>query len=195
MSSVVERGLSSIGLQARDVLTQSTEWPELGRELDVSRYSRDDNHAGWHTSTPFEPMFLAYLYARVEDIPLSTLPEQLEQNPELAETFGFDPDDLPSESTFRPCRLKNRFVQLETETNVAVQEIRLLAAECGAPIGSNLDFANESGDDTLEDPSKRTINRLLRGKVRKSSMSYRRSRSRLSTYHVPMIRSTTVTGY
>jgi hypothetical protein len=109
-------------------------------------------------------MFLAYLYARVEDIPLSTLPEQLEQNPELAETFGFDPDDLPSESTFRPCRLKNRFMQLETETNVAVQEIRLLAAECGAPIGSNLNSVYKSGDDTLENPSKRTINRLLRGK-------------------------------
>ncbi len=164
MSSVVERGLSSIGLQARDVLTQSTEWPELCRELDVSRYRRDDNHAGWHTSTPFEPMFLAYLYARVEENPLSTLPEQLEQNPELAETFGFDPDDLPSESTFRPCRLKNRFVQLETETNVAVQEIRLLAAECGSPIGSNLNSVCKSGDDTLENPSKRTINRLLRGK-------------------------------
>lgn len=164
MSSVKERGLSSIGRQARDALTATTEWPELARELDVSLYCRDDNHADWHTKTPFEPMFLAYLYARVEDISPSTLPEQLEQNPELAEAFGFDPDDLPSESTFRPCRLKNRFVQLETTANVAVREIRLLAAASGAPIGSNLGSELESGDDTLEDPSKRTINRLLRGK-------------------------------
>jgi len=162
--SIEKRGLSSIGRQARDVLTETTEWPVLARELDVSRYSRDDAHAEWHVSSSFEPMFLAYLYARAEDISPSTLPEQLEQNPELAEAFGFDPDALPSESTFRPCRLKNRFVQLERETNVAVREIRLLAAECGSPIGSNLDSAHESGDDTLEDPSKRTINRLLRGK-------------------------------
>jgi hypothetical protein len=135
VSSVEERGLSSIGRQARDVLTQTTEWLELARELDVSSYSRDDGHAEWHASTPFEPIFLASLYARVEDISPSTLPEELEQNPELARAFGFDPDDLPSESTFRPCRLKSRFSQLETTINVAEREIRQLAAECGAPIG------------------------------------------------------------
>ncbi len=157
-------GLSSIGRQARDVLTATTEWPELARELDVSSYSRDDNHAEWHAKTPFEPLFLAYLYAEIEDISPSTLPNRLEDNPELARSFGFDPDDLPSESTFRPCRLKNRFVKLETETNVAVREIRLLAAAAGAPIGTNLSSVHNSADETLENPSKRTINRLLRGK-------------------------------
>ncbi len=156
-------GLSLIGQQARDVLTATTEWPELARELDVSSYSRDDNHAEWHAKRPFEPIFMAYLYARVEDIPTSTLPNRLEDNPELARAFGFDPDNLPSESTFRPCRLKNRFVKLETVTNVAVREIRLLAAACGAPIGS-VGSELEPDEEPLENPSKRTINRLLRGK-------------------------------
>lgn len=158
-SSVESGGLSSIGRQARDVLTETTEWPELARELDVSRYCRDDTHAEWHAKTPFEPMFLAYLYARVEDIPTSTLPRRMEEQPELAEAFGFDSDDLPSESTCKPSRMKNRFVQLETETNVAVREIRLLAAQCGAPIGVKLP---ESDDDPLENPSERTIDRLIR---------------------------------
>jgi hypothetical protein len=134
----------------------------LAKELDVSRYSRDDGHAKWHPSTPFEPMFLSYLYAIVEDISLSTLPDNLEQNPELARAFGFDPDGIPSESTFRPCRLKSRFLELETETNVAAREIRLLAARCGAPIGVSLGSSHGSADDPLENPSKRTINRLLR---------------------------------
>jgi len=162
--NVESGGLSLIGQQARDVLTATTEWPELARELDVNSYSRDDNHAEWHAKTPFEPLFLAYLYARVEDIPTSTLPNRLEDNPELARAFGFDPDNLPSESTFRPCRLRNRFVKLETVTNVAVREIRLLAAACGAPVGSRVGSELESGNETLENPSKRTINRLLRGK-------------------------------
>ena len=106
-------------------------------------------------------MFIAYLYATVEDICPSTLPDHLEQKPELARAFGFDPDDLPSESTFRPCRLKDRFSELETTTNVAEREIRQLAAACGSPIGANVSSEQEPAD---ESPSKRTINRLLRSK-------------------------------
>ncbi len=157
--NVESGGLSSIGRQARDVLTATTEWPELARELDVSRYSRDDSYAEWHVSIPFEPMFLAYLYAQIEDIATSTLPNRLEDNPELARAFGFDPDNLPSESTCKPSRMKNRFSELETVTNVAVREIKQLAAECGAPIGVTL---ADPDDDPLEDPSERTTDRLIR---------------------------------
>ena len=106
---------------------------------------------------------MAYLYATVEDISPSTLPKRLEQNPELARAFGFDLNALPSESTFRPCRLKKRFSELETDLRVAAREIRQLAAECGAPIGCKLGHSQESTDSR---PSKRTINRLLRSKSR-----------------------------
>jgi len=72
-----------------------------------------------------------------------------------------DPDGLPSESTFRPCRLEGRFSELDTEIRVATREIRQLAAECGAPIGANLSVRQGS---TGKPSSKRTVNRLLRGK-------------------------------
>lgn len=164
MDSIDSTGLSSLGSDVRDILEQGMEWPELAKQFDVSRYHRDDEFTSWHHSTQFEPMFMAYLYARVEDISTSTLPNHLEDNPELARAFGFDHDALPSESTFRPCRLQNRFSELETETNTAVREIRRLAAECGAPIGCNLGSAQESTDSQL---SERSINRLLRGKSKK----------------------------
>jgi len=102
MDSIGSTGFSSLGRDVRDILEQGMEWPELASELDLSHYHRDDEFASWHHSMQFEPMFMAYLYARIEDISRSTLPKRMEQNPKLAEAFGFDPDDLPSESTFRP---------------------------------------------------------------------------------------------
>lgn len=41
------------------------------------------------------------------------IPDRLTDRPELARAFGFDPDNLPSDSTFRPCRLEDRFSELE----------------------------------------------------------------------------------
>ncbi len=83
-----------------------------------------------------------------------------DEDAELARALGFDPEDLPSESTFKPSRLKDRFSKLDTQTNVAVREIKQLAAECGSPIGCSI----KSEKSTDRQPSKRTINRLLRSK-------------------------------
>ncbi len=161
MDSIGSTGLSSLGCDVRDILEQGMEWPELASELDVSRYHRDDEFAHWHHSTKFEPMFLAYLYAKVEDIRPSTLPDLLKDRPELTRAFGFELGSLPSESSFKPCRLKDRFSKLETQIRVAAREIKQLAAEQGSSIGVNLCSEQEPDD---EKPSKRTINRLLRGK-------------------------------
>lgn len=88
-----------------------------------------------------------------------------ENHVKVAIREGFDPDDLPSRSTFKPSRLNNRFEELEQTISVATKEIRSLAAERGAPIGNTLrvDFDDEEG----EEPSKRTIDRMLRRNGRK----------------------------
>jgi len=47
-------------------------------------------------------------------------------------------DDLPSESSCKPVRLESRFRKLQTVVESGAEEIRLLAAERGAPIGNDL---------------------------------------------------------
>ena len=97
---------TKLGKQAADIINQGTEWSDLLPELDTTRYEGRDGYSEWHTSTPFRPMLLAYLWAKVEDQSLTTIPDHLEKNPELAAAMGFDPDDIPSESTFKPSRLE-----------------------------------------------------------------------------------------
>jgi hypothetical protein len=107
-------------------------------------------------------MFLAYVWALVEDESLSGIPDRLEDQPELARAFGFDPDDLLSESTCKPVRLNDRFEDLDGTVKVAVERIRNIARERGAPIGYTL--VEAAGGDTEEKQgiSKRTEQRLLR---------------------------------
>lgn len=57
-------------------------------------------------------MFLAYLWATVENQPLTSIPDQLRENPGLTEAFGLDPNQLSLKSAFRPVRLENRFEDL-----------------------------------------------------------------------------------
>lgn len=147
--------------QVDEALCAETGWPTLAEQLDVDRYQYRDNHPEWREGTPFRPMFLAYLWASVEDESLTGIPTRLEENPELAEAFGFNQDDLPSESTCRPVRLENRFEELTDPVKRASDSIRELAAERGAPIGYDL---GTLGDDEDTSPSKRTIQRLLRRK-------------------------------
>lgn len=58
-------------------------------------------------------MFLSYLWATVEKQSLTGIPNRLKEQSELARVFGFDPNDLPSESSFKPIRLEDRFENLE----------------------------------------------------------------------------------
>jgi len=149
--------------QADEIIEQGTNWVTLAEQLDVSQYKRSDGHPDWHTGTPFRSMFLAYLWATVEKESLTGIPGRLEDKPELAEAFGFDPDDLPSDSTFRPKRLHDRFEDLESTVNVTAKKIREMGAERGAPIGYTLGKTGNDQDDDSE-PSNRTVQRMLRKK-------------------------------
>jgi len=107
-------------------------------------------------------MFLAYLWATVERESLSGIPERLSDRPELARAFGFEMDDLPSESSCKPVRLESRFRKLQTVVESGAEEIRLLAAERGAPIGN--DLLKTADDEDKQSLSNRTVQRLLRKK-------------------------------
>jgi len=150
--------------QADDIITQHTNWVKLATELDVKRYKRDDGHPVWHTGTPFRPVFLAYLWATVEQQSLTGIPNRLEQHPELAEAFGFDAGDLPSDSTFRPARLNHRFRDLKDTLNTEARKIREMGGERGAPIGYDLGKVSSGDDDDDATPSNRTVQRMLRKK-------------------------------
>jgi hypothetical protein len=106
-------------------------------------------------------MFLSYLWAKTENESLSGVPSQLKNQPELAEAFGFDPDDLPSSSTFRPVRMQGRFGNLQHAVESAAEEIQQLGLERGSEIGYDpLELSHDENED--EPPSKRTVDRLLR---------------------------------
>jgi hypothetical protein len=58
--------VTSLGKQAKRKLSEETIWRELATNLDVDGYKSDDSHSEWHTLRPFEPMFLAILWATTE---------------------------------------------------------------------------------------------------------------------------------
>lgn len=153
-----------LSLQAEKIIDENTTWVQLASELDVSSLKQQDTYPDWHTSTPFRPMVLAYLWALVEDNALTGIPIQLQKNPELAKAMGFDPDNLPSESTFRPVRLKKRFSDLEFKLEKSARFVRQIAAERGAPLGFDLGPISAPTENDDSELSERTIDRLLRKK-------------------------------
>ena len=159
----VDTGSNPLSEQAVEIIEEDTTWVELGGKLDVERLKYRQSFSDTHKSKDFEAVFLAYLWATVEDESYSGIPKRLDKRPELARAFGFDPDDLPSESTFRPARLTDRFEELESTVERAADEIRSLAVERGAPIGYDIISQSGTGEEDGT-PSKRTINRLLRKK-------------------------------
>ncbi|WP_262174524.1 hypothetical protein [Haloarcula laminariae] len=128
---------NSLAENAADIIDEETDWVELAQELDVSRYQYGDSHPEWTTGTPFRPMFLSHLWTEVEDEPLGGLRTRLSDDPELAAAFGFDPADLPSPATFRPCRVEDRFETLEHTVTRGAEAIRDVAIERGSPLGVN----------------------------------------------------------
>ena len=163
-----DRSKNLLSKRAEKLISEETTWTDLLLHLDVDFLEDRDGHASWHAGTSFEPMFKAILWARVEEIDYSTIPDRLEEDPGLARAMGFDPRDLPSDSTFRPARVRSRFDNLEPVLNNAEYHIRHIAAERGSPIGSALktpETSTEYGDDE-ESPSERTKDRLLRKKGR-----------------------------
>jgi hypothetical protein len=159
---------TSLGKQADEIIDEETEWTDLVSELKTRRFERRDGYPEWHTSAPFRPMFLAYVWATVEDISLTTIPDRLRENPDLATAMGFEIDDLPSESTCKPSRLKeNRFEELQSTVERGAREIRKLAAQRGSPIGREA-FKLKNSEDSDGSLSNRSIQRLLRKQGRKT---------------------------
>jgi len=165
MSNDLPEVRTALGEQAVDIIDEETDWVTLGESLDVTRYRHRDGHPDWHSGTPFRPMFLSYLWATVEGESLSGIPDRLADKPDLARAFGFDPNNLPSESTFRPARIEARFEELESTVKRGAEQIQKVAAERGAPIGYTLVNLNSSTNGN-SNPSERTIDRLLRKKGR-----------------------------
>lgn len=158
--------LSALGIQAQRILTEGTTWPELARELNIEYLRDGDKYANSHGQpTAFRPMCMAYLWAVTEDIKLSTIPSKLEDNPELAAAMGFNPDDLPSDSTFRPARLTSRFEDITSQIETTAKDIQHLANEVGSPIGYDpLSVEEINAEGEGDGLSKRSINRKLRSK-------------------------------
>ena len=167
MSDAHDRPVNYLGKQAYDIIDEDTDWVDFARKVDTERLARRDGLAeGSYSSRAFRSVLLAYLWATVEKESCSGIPKRLDNQPDLARAFGFDPDDLPSESTFRPARLNNRFGDLESTVETAAEQIRTIAAERGSPIGYDILGKTTDDSDTDDTPSNRTVQRLLRKKGR-----------------------------
>jgi hypothetical protein len=155
--------------QAADVIDADTAWEDLANELDVEQYRyHDDYHDDPNaTPKPFVPMFLSVLWAYVEQRPPSSAADYLDDHPDLADAFGFDPDDIPDRSTFYRAG-KDRFEELEGRLTRGAKQLRRIAADRGSPIGYELGMP-EADDNGSEDstPSERTIQRTVRANGRK----------------------------
>jgi len=68
----------------------------------------------------------------------------------------------PQKVAVKPVRLESRFRKLQTVVESGAEEIRLLAAERGAPIGN--DLLKTADDEDKQSLSNRTVQRLLRKK-------------------------------
>ncbi len=148
--------------QADEVLDETTTAVEVVSHLDLSIYARDDPYPEWHDSKPFEPMLRAILLGELDDASDAAVHRTLETNPDTADALGFDPADVPDQSTLSRAR-DNRFAELERTIEVSCRQIQTLAARRGSPIGAP---TPDSASTESTDSSKRTINRLIRGKTR-----------------------------
>ena len=148
--------------QADEVLDRTTTAIEVVSHLDCSSYARDDPFPEWHDSKPFEPMLRAILLGELDDASDAAVHRTLDNQPAVAEALGFDPTDVPDQSTLSRAR-RNRFAQLERTIKISARQIRTLAARRGNPIGAP---KPENASEEPTGSSKRTINRLVRGKTR-----------------------------
>lgn len=149
--------------QANTIIDENPNWITLAEQLDVDRYQAFDSHLGWHDGgTPFRPMVLVYLWATVEEYSLSSILRQLEQHSQLAEAFGFSPDELPSNSTCKPVRLDERFSDLERTVTVTVDRTRDVARQRSASISYPPGPIDKNEMNESLDVSERTVQRLLR---------------------------------
>src|SRR5699024_5607046 len=148
--------------QAEEVLDGTTDAVEVVSHLDLASYAHDDPFPDWHDSKPFKPMFRALLLAELDGASDAALHRTLDEEPDVAANLGFDPDDVPNQSTLSRAR-RNRFEAFQTRIEESGRQIRLLAARRGSPIGTPY---TDSASEEPTGSSKRTVNRLIRGKTR-----------------------------
>ena len=148
--------------QAAEVLDEATTAVEVVSHLDLSTYARDDPYPEWHDSKPFEPMLRAILLGELTDASDAAVHRTLKTDPDTANALGFDPANVPDQSTLSRAR-DTRFAELERTIEVSCRQIQTLAARRGSPIGAP---SPDSASTESPDSSKRTINRLIRGKTR-----------------------------
>ncbi|TKX61019.1 transposase [Halorubrum sp. ASP1] len=106
-------------------------------------------------------MFLAVLWAKTEDESVTGLSGRLEDNPDIAEAFGFTLGNIPIGDTFARA-WRNRFEELQDTIERAAKDIDKIATERGSPIGGHTGLNREETDGS----SKRTEQRLLRKKTK-----------------------------
>lgn len=142
--------------QAEEIVDETTTSVDLCSELDFGLYASDDPHKDSKQAAAFGPMIAARFLQALEGFSDPELHEKISDS-EVATQLGFDPDNVPSRSTFTRAR-NSRFADDEESIERASEQIRRLAAKRGSPIGSSF---------TLEDrgSSKRTRHRLLREKA------------------------------
>ncbi len=148
--------------QAEDILDETSDAVEVVSHLDLASYAQNDPFPDWHDSKPFEPMVRALFLGELEDASDAAVHRTLEEDPDVAADLGFDPDDVPNQSTLSRAR-RNRFEEFQSRIEESARQIRMLAARRGSPIGTPY------ADSASEEPtgsSKRTVNRLIRGKTR-----------------------------
>ena len=121
--------------QAAEVLDEATTAVEVVSHLDLSTYARDDPYPEWHDSKPFEPMLRAILLGELTDASDAAVHRTLKTDPDTANALGFDPANVPDQSTLSRAR-DTRFAELERTIEVSCRQIRMLAARRGSPIGA-----------------------------------------------------------
>lgn len=142
--------------QADDIIDESTTAVELCGQLDFKMYEQDDRLDDSGQATPFDPMIAAIFLQKLEDYSDPELHRKL-QDDKVAAALGFDADDVPSRSTFTRAG-NDRFADCEDSLDRACDQIRLLAANRGSPIGPAFTPEDRGSSD-------RTRHRLLREKT------------------------------
>jgi len=162
-------GWTQLTTDAAEILAAGTTAVEVVSHLDCGRYAGQDPYPAWSECKPFAPMLRAVLLGELTDASDAAVHRTLESDPESASALGFDPDDVPDQSTLSRAR-RNRFDELQRTIQVASRQIRALAARRGCTFGETdrpAEVSDRQGaSGSRQAPPKRTVNRLIRGQTR-----------------------------
>jgi hypothetical protein len=162
-------GWTPLTTDAAEILAEGTTAVEVVSHLDCGRYASEDPYPAWSECKPFEPMVRAVLLGELTDASDACVHRTLESDAEVASALGFDPDDVPDQSTLSRAR-GDRFSEIEETIQVASRQIRELAARRGCSfVGADQSSGvgdHQSASGSRQAPPKRTVNRLIRGQTR-----------------------------